>query len=370
MKEKPSKDRMYMLEAIRLAKKAEGRTAPNPMVGCVIVKNGKIIGRGYHKKAGLAHAEVEALKNSFQDRRGAVMYVTLEPCDHYGKTPPCTDSIIKSGIKKVVVAVKDPHDINNGKGIRKLRKNGIAVSTGIAAKEARKMYRPYEKFIKRDRPFVTAKVAESLDGKIATRSGESKWISGEPSRNFAGKLRASCDAVMVGINTVLKDDPLLLPKNAPAGHVRRVIVDSGLRIPLNGKLLNTLDKSPVIIVTTENAPQKKKAALRKRGVLVVETPAKNKKVDLEKMLKSLADLGIMHIFLEGGGELLGAMFDRKLIDRILFFISPKIIGGENAISSVRGFGVKRISDAIDLKEISTAKIGNDILVEGYVHGNS
>lgn len=358
-------DKFYMRRAIELAKKAEGKTSPNPIVGCVIVKNNKILAEGYHKKAGMPHAEIEALRK-IPEVKGATMYVTLEPCDHYGKTPPCTDEVIKRGIKKVIIAMKDPHGINNGKGIKKLRNKNIAVRLGLLAEEAKKMYGPYTKFITKKLPFVTVKIAESLDGKIAAHTGDSKWISNDLSRNFVRNLRSRVDAVMVGINTVLKDDPLLLPKGLSNALTRRVVIDSDLRIPVNSRLVKTIKYSPLIIAATSMASREKAKVLARKGALIVTTEPKNNKVDLWSFLRLAANMGIMHIMVEGGGKLVGSLFDEKLVDRVLFFIAPKIIGGDKARPSVGGIGIKTIGSAIRLKNIEIKNFRDDILVTGDV----
>lgn len=362
-------DKFYMSRALRLAQKAEGRTSPNPIVGCVIVKNNRVIGEGYHAKAGLYHAEIAALKKA-RNTKNATMYVTLEPCDHYGKTPPCTDEIIKRKIGKVVIAVKDPNEINNGRGIRKLKRNKISVKLGVLEKEASKIYRPYTKFITEKLPFVTVKIAESLDGKIATSKGESRWISNELSRRYVRKLRSRVDAVMVGINTALKDNPLLLSGIGPDRVTKRVVVDSKLKLPLNSQLIRTARIAPLIIATTNKSSRKKRNMLSKKGAFVIIIRSKNNKIDLQSLFQTLATMDIMHVLVEGGGELIGSLFDEGLVDRILFFISPKIIGGEAAVNSIRGKGVRRIDDAIRLKNIQIKRFKEDILVEGDVYRNN
>ena len=359
-------DKFYMLRALKLAQKAEGKTSPNPIVGCVIVKNNRVISEGYHRGAGLHHAEITALKKA-RNTKNATMYVTLEPCDHYGKTPPCTDEIIKRKIRKVVIAIKDPNEINNGRGVRKLRRNKISVKLGVLEKEANKIYRPYAKFITEKLPFVTVKIAESLDGKIATSKGESKWISNELSRIYVHKLRSRVDAVMVGINTVLKDNPLLLARIRPKEATKRVVVDSKLKLPLNSQLIRTARIAPLIIATTNKSSKKKRNMLTKKGALVIVIRSKNSKIDLQNLFQALATMDIMHVLVEGGGELIGSLFDEGLVDRMLFFISPKIIGGETAVTSIRGRGVQRINDAIRLKNMEIKRFKEDILVEGNVY---
>lgn len=316
--------------AIELAKKAEGKTSPNPAVGAVIVKNNKVIGKGYHKKAGLSHAEINALREAGQKAKGATLYVTLEPCGHYGRTPPCTDAIIKSGIKKVIIAMKDPNPINNGNGIKRLRGNGIKVEAGVLAKEAEAINKPYIKFITKGLPYITVKVAQSLDGKIATRTGDSKWISSEDSRRYVHELRGKVDAIMVGANTVLKDDPLLLSKVSRKQPVR-IIVGGKSGVPRDAKIFSSLDRSPVIVV--------------------------------KSLSEVLALKNITHILVEGGGELIASLVEKDLVDRFLIFIAPKIIGGRTAKTAVEGAGISYIRDASNFKIKSIRRFKKDILVE-------
>jgi len=362
-------DEFYMRRALEFAKKGEGKTSPNPPVGCVIVKNNKIISEGYHKKAGLPHAEIEALKKT-KDAGNSTMYVTLEPCDHYGKTPPCTNEIIKRGVKRVVIGMKDPHRVNNGRGIKKLKKNRIHVETGVCSREIEEFYKPYKKFITERTPFVTVKIAESLDGKIATSKGESRWISNDLSRRYVQKLRSKVDAVMIGINTVIKDGPSLIPKTQKREFTKRIVVDSHLRMPLDSKLVRSSDSAPLLIAAIDKASAKKINILRKKGATVLIVRSKNNRVDLTCFFRELGKLGIMHVLVEGGGELVGKLFDERLVNKILFFISPKIIGGESAVSSVRGKGVNRIRDAVRLKNMVLRRFREDILVEGDVCWNN
>ncbi|MCX5665737.1 MAG: bifunctional diaminohydroxyphosphoribosylaminopyrimidine deaminase/5-amino-6-(5-phosphoribosylamino)uracil reductase RibD [Candidatus Omnitrophica bacterium] len=342
----PNTDPKYMALAIALAKKAEGMTSPNPIVGAVIVRKGKIVGRGYHKRAGLAHAEINALRQAGAKARGATLYVTLEPCDHFGRTPPCTKAIIKSGINRVVIAMKDPNPINNGNGIRRLNRHGIKTKVGILAKDAFDINRPYIKFITKNIPFVTVKVAQSLDGKIATRSGDSKWISSEKSRRYVHKLREMADAVMVGANTVRRDDPLLLSRSSRDKQPVRVIVSGRSAIPSGAKIFSEKHKYPVIVVRPD--------------------ARSGKRVDLLKLLKALAKNSITNILVEGGGELIASLLEKKLVDRLLVFIAPKIIGGRDAKTAVEGIGIEKIKDAFSLKNISVKRFKEDILIQAEV----
>lgn len=320
----------YMRLAIKLAKKAEGMTSPNPIVGAVIVKNNKIIGTGYHKKCGLPHAEINALREAGPKAKGADLYVTLEPCDHYGRTPPCTGAIIASGIKKVVIAVKDPNPINNGRGVKKLRRNGIRVESGVLAEEAAAMNKPYIKFITKGLPYITIKVAQSLDGKIATRTGDSKWISSEDSRRYVHMLRGKVDAVMVGAKTILKDDPALLSNSSKNKQPMRIIVAGKTKIPRSAKVFSTIDRSPVIVA--------------------------------KSLKEALSQKNVTSILVEGGGELIASLLEKGLVDKILIFIAPRIIGGRSAKTAVEGTGVAYIKDAINFKKISIRRFKKDILI--------
>ncbi|OGW77940.1 MAG: riboflavin biosynthesis protein RibD [Omnitrophica bacterium RIFCSPLOWO2_02_FULL_45_16] len=320
----------YMRLAIELAKKALGKTSPNPAVGAVIVKNNKVVGKGYHKKAGLPHAEINALREAGQKARGATLYVTLSPCGHYGRTPPCTDAIIKSGIKKVIIAMKDPNPVNNGNGIKRLRRNGIKVEAGVLFKEAEAINKPYIKFITKGLPYITVKVAQSLDGKIATKTGDSKWISSEDSRRFVHELRGKVDAVMVGANTVLKDDPLLL-SNVSRKQPVRIIVGGKSGVPRDAKIFSSLDRSPVIVV--------------------------------KSLSEALALKNMTHILVEGGGGLIASLVEKGLVDRFLIFIAPKIIGGNAAKTAVEGAGISHIKDASNFKIKSIRRFKKDILIE-------
>jgi len=362
------RDEFYMNKAIELARKAKGRTSPNPMVGAILVKNGKIIGKGYHRKAGLAHAEVEAIRDAGANAAGATLYVTLEPCSTFGKTPPCTDLIRISGIIKVRIAAKDPNPVNANKGIRFLRKSGIEVEVGILEKEAKAVNIVFEKFMRTGLPFVTAKVAQSLDGKIATATGESKWITGLDSRRFVHKLRAEVDAVLVGINTVLKDDPLLTNRlyNRSRKQPIRIVLDSKLKIPQESRLFSR-NSQDVILATTNSAPLKKRKFFKESGVKILVTRDNKGKVDLKDLMKKLARMNITHILVEGGSEVLGSFFRANLVDRALFFISPKVIGGKGAPSSVMGEGITKLNFAKKLKETRITRFKEDILVEGRVN---
>ena len=359
------KHEYFMSLAIKLALKAKGKTSPNPLVGALVVKNGRIVGEGYHKKAGLAHAEVAALDDAGEKSKGATLYVSLEPCAHFGKTPPCVDRIIKSRIKNVIVGMIDPNPINNGKGIKILRQHNIKVKVGFLEGRLQRMNEAFIKYISKRMPFVTVKVAQSLDGRIATRAGDSKWITSDKSRVFAHRLRQDYDAIMVGVNTVLRDNPRLnawFSKKQPI----KIIVDSQLSVPEGANIFS--GAHPVAIVTLPSKPgqetENRKILAQKARILEVKEKAGQ--INLKDMMKKLARLKITNVLVEGGGTLIGSLVDEGLVDKVLFFISPKIIGGKDAISSVMGQGISRIDKAIKLKDIKTRHLGEDLLIEGYI----
>ena len=363
-------DEKYMRLALRLAIKAKGRTSPNPLVGAVIVKDNRIIGKGYHRRAGEPHAEINALDMAGERARGATLYLNLEPCAHFGRTSPCTKKIISSRIKEVVVAMIDSNPLNCGKGIRELRKVGTEVKVGVLEEEAKKINEAYITYITTRKPFVILKTAMSLDGKIATKTRDSKWITNESSRKYVHKLRSEVDAILVGVETVLKDNPRLTVRMSDVRcqmsdrNPIRIVVDSGARIPLGAKILN--QEAPTIVATTKFASKRKIEALRKKEVKVLIIRDRDKRVNLKELLKRLGDLEITSLLIEGGGKVNASFLENGLVDKVLFFIAPKIIGGEGALTPVEGEGIERIKHAIKLKDISIKRFEEDVLVEGYI----
>jgi len=352
-------DEYFIDEALKLAQKGSGWTNPNPMVGAIIVKGGKIIAKGYHKQAGLPHAEIEALKAAKASVRGATLYVNLEPCSHYGRTPPCADAIIKAGIKRVVCSTLDPNPKVRGRGIKKLKKAGIEVSVGLGEKEAGKINEAFFTFHQKKRPFVTLKFAASLDGKIATRTGDSKWITNEQERIFARSLRGQYQAILVGINTVIRDDPHLGARSPGRKDPLRIILDSNLRIPVNSQVLR--DKN-VLIITTASASKNKKILLMKRGIPVLVFKSKN--IKLKELLSSLREREIISILVEGGGKILGSFLNEKIVDKVYACYAPILIGGEEAVS-IGGKGVTKVKNALRLKQVSIKHFGDNFIVIGY-----
>lgn len=354
-------DEYFMDQALRLAKKGIGWINPNPMVGALIVKNSKIIAKGYHKRVGLPHAEIEALNAVNTSVKGATLYVNLEPCSHYGRTPPCVDAIIQAGIKRVVCSVSDPNPKVHGRGIAILKQVGITVSVGLREKESRALNEQFFTFHEKERPFVAIKFAASLDGKMATYTGDSKWITNEKARKFTMEtLWSTYQAVLIGINTVIKDnEPMRIPNNKFRSPLR-IILDSSLRIPLGSKIF--WDKN-VIIATTKFANRDKYRKLTQMGIKVVSVEDDNRHVSIKALLKELYNNGVISVLVEGGGEIMGSFFDEKLVDKVYAFYAPILIGGEKAIA-IKGKGVNKIKNALYLKRIAIRRFQDNFLVIG------
>ncbi|WP_010238856.1 bifunctional diaminohydroxyphosphoribosylaminopyrimidine deaminase/5-amino-6-(5-phosphoribosylamino)uracil reductase RibD [Clostridium arbusti] len=356
----------YMKRALELAKKGTGYTNPNPLVGAVIVKNNKIIGEGYHHFYGGNHAEIDAFNNAMEDVTGATMYVTLEPCSHYGKTPPCAKAIVEKGIKKVVIGLEDPNPLVSGNGIRILKDNGIEVVTGILEDEGRKLNEIFLKYISSKLPFCILKTAMTLDGKIASYTGDSKWITNELSRNYVHKLRHKVSGIMVGIGTVLADNPFLTTRLKNGSDATRIIVDSNLRISLDASVLTLKSNAKTIIATTEKANKEKLKLLKNMDIDTIITPAKNDKVNLSYLMNALGENKIDSVLLEGGSTLNYSALEEGIIDKVYSFISPKFIGGSMAKTPIGGQGISLIKNAITLKNISIEKFEEDLMIEGYI----
>lgn len=357
-------DEYWMKRALHLAQKGWGRTSPNPMVGAILVKNGKMVGQGYHTKAGEAHAEIVALREAKEEVKGSVLYINLEPCVHYGKTPPCAPQIIQSKVKRVVIGMEDPNPLVSGKGIEILRRAGLEVEVGVLEKECRRLNEAFSKFILKKEPFVILKVAVTLDGKIATRNGDSRWISGEASRHFVHQWRDRVDGVLVGIQTVLKDDPLLTARIKNGRDPYRIVLDSRLRIPEEARVIGT-SPSRAIIASTEMAPKDKIEKLEQMGVQVLLLDTKEGKINLKSCLSKLGEMGMVSLMVEGGSRVNGSFLDEGLIDKLLLFLSPKIIGDRKALGIFDGKGISSIQEVLVLKGMKTRKMGEDILIESY-----
>lgn len=353
----------YMKIALSEAKKGMGFVNPNPMVGAVIVKNGKIISKDYHHKYGEFHAERNAILNCREDMSGAEIYVTLEPCCHQGKTPPCTQAIIDSGIKKVYIGSDDPNPLVAGKGISILRENGIEVITGVLKEECDALNKPFFHYIKTKTPYVIMKYAMTADGKIASFTGKSKWISNEASRQNVQKTRLRYSGIMAGINTVLKDDPMLTCRLEGGRNPVRIICDSHLRIPLDCNIMKTVKEIPTIIACTEAVEIRKSILIQKAGAEVIPTNSENGHVNLKELMQKLGERKIDSILLEGGGELNFSALSSGIVNHVQIYISPKILGGKTAPSPVGGLGFDSPDSALKLDRLDMTTIGEDILID-------
>ena len=368
-------DEQFMVQALRLAKRAYGQTSPNPMVGAVLVQDGEVIGRGWHHRAGAPHAEIEALADAARRQRsvsGATVYVTLEPCCTHGRTPPCTDALIRAGVTRVVVAAVDPNPRHAGRGLVLLREAGITVDSGVLEAESNRLNEAFNHWIVHRIPWVTAKSAMTLDGKIATASGESKWITGPKSRSHAQRLRLSADAVLVGVETVLADDPSLTVRTQPgfrrpAWHPvkLRIILDTRARTPLGCRLVSDDGKASTLIVVSESADPAKIAALQAR-VTVIRAPEREGRIDLQWLMPELGRMGILHLLVEGGGTVLASFFGASLVHRIAFFYAPRILGGEESRRSVAGRGFRSLAEAPGLTEVESRRFGEDLFITARV----
>jgi len=359
-------DQRYMRLALDLAHKARGRTSPNPMVGAILVKDGQVVGEGCHLCAGTPHAEVHAIADAGEKARGATLYVTLEPCSHHGRTGPCADSVIRAGIRRTVVAMTDPNPKVSGCGISRLRAAGIEVEEGVLAAEAAKLNEVFLKWISTRMPFGIMKAAMTLDGKIATYSGNSRWITGPAARERVHMLRDSSDAILVGIGTVLADDPELTVRLPGGGqNPKRIVVDSMARTPLTSKIVND-GQAPTIIAVTAAAPEASVAALRGKGVEVLVLPRGETGVSLRDLFSLLGEREITSVLIEGGAAVNAAALAANVVDKVLTFIAPKIIGGKAAPGPVGGQGVDKLDEAFGLEDIDVEIIGQDLLVSAYV----
>src|SRR3989338_3684930 len=358
-------DNYFMQMAFDLAAKGKGSTSPNPMVGAVIVKGTRVIATGWHKRCGADHAEIVALKKAGAGARGAKLYVTLEPCFHYGRTPPCVDQVIDSGIREVVIGMVDPNPLTRGKSIAKLRRAGIKVRTGILRPDAERLNEIFIKYMRGRMPFVAAKCAQTLDGKIATVTGESKWITSSCTRDYARRVRDEFDAILLGVNTVLRDDPRLNGVRKTK-CLKKIILDSSLKTPLTARLFKGVEPSDCFVAVTKKASSSKVKRFQRKGIRVIICPAKDGHVDLKWLWKALAKEEITSILMEGGAHVIGGALKSKLVDKLYIYVAPKIIGDQDALSSVVGVNTVNIGRSIRLKNLTSRNIGQDILLTGYV----
>lgn len=367
MSQQPAEDRRWMRHALSLARKGKGFTSPNPCVGAVVVSNKKVIGRGWHRQAGDPHAEVHALREAGESARGATLYVTLEPCAHYGRTLPCTELITNSGLARVVIAIKDPNPLVNGKGLDKLRRNGINIDVGLMGQEATRLIEEFVAFQTQNRPFVTLKIAMSLDGKIATHTGQSQWITGKRARRIAHRLRHEHDAVLVGVNTVLQDDPRLTVRlTGRWTQPQRIVADSNARTPANARVISESTKSKCLIATTRLAPKQKRDALAGAGAEIMIVRRTNGRTNLSHLMQLLAERNITSVLIEGGGELAWSAAHANIIDKMVLFVGPLLLGGRDAPTAINGHGVARLADAFKVTDLSVRHVDEDLLLTGYV----
>ncbi len=365
MKKDTLDDSYYMGIAIRLARRGVGKTSPNPMVGAVIVANGKIIGQGYHKKCGDHHAEINAINSAKKNIKGSTFYITLEPCSHYGRTPPCVDALIQENPGRVVVGSLDPNPEVNGKGVKILRSKSIKVDVGICESECMQLNEHYFKFIKTGMPYITVKYAQTLDGRIATKSGDSQWISSEASRRYVHRLRSMNQGIMVGAGTVVADNPQLTVRHVRGKNPFRIIVDSKLRIPIKSSVLTDANVCLTIIATTSSVSAAKMAAAKKCGaaVLVVKKD-KNGKVSLRDLLRKLGKREIVSVLVEGGSEIITSLLKAGLVDKMIIPIAPMIVG--KGLEAIGDLNINKISKAIRFSSFKTMKRGDDIIFEGTI----
>ncbi len=362
-----SRDLRYVRLSLGLAARGRGDTGPNPMVGAVLVRRDRIVGRGFHSRAGAPHAEIRALEEAGRRARGARLYVNLEPCCHFGRTPPCVDALVEAGVSEVIASMRDPDPRVNGKGFAALRAAGVRVRTGALRREAAILNRGFLARVRSGLPYVTLKAGMSLDGRIATRNGHSKWITSERSRAAARALRGQHDAVIVGVNTVLADDPGLASTRARPAGVRapaRVVLDARLRTPPKARLIRAAAGGGAIIVTLPGAPRARRRRLERAGALVLEAPGRRGRVRLRDALRALGRRGIRSVLMEGGSEMLGSALDERIGDGVVLFVAGTILGGRGALPAFGGVGAGRLADAARLEELAVRRAGGDLILRG------
>lgn len=363
-----NEDVIYMKRALALAKQAEGQTSPNPMVGAVLVRDGKVVGEGFHEKAGHSHAEVNAVAAAGAMARGATLYINLEPCCHHGKTPPCVDTLLAAGISRAVIAMVDPNPLVAGEGIRCLQVAGIECETGLLEPEAVQLNEVFIKYIQTRRPFVIMKTAMTLDGKIATTAGDSRWISNEKSRAYVHGLRSIYDAILVGIGTVIKDDPML--NTRLEDHKRkdpvRVIIDGNLDLPLESRIASTARDIRTLVYCSNVAAVDREKILAEKGLEIIRIAGDPLALDLERVLESLGQKSITSLMVEGGSHINSSFLEAKLVDKLVWFISPKILGGKSAPSPVSGAGVEFVRQALQLRDMEVKRFDEDLCLTGYL----
>lgn len=356
-----------MRVALDEASRGRGRTSPNPMVGCVIAKKGRVIAKGYHQRVGGAHAEISALRRAGRKARGADVYVNLEPCDHQGRTAPCTEALIKAEVARVFVATRDPNPRVFGRGIKRLRRAGIEVEIGLLGAESRRLNEAFELAMRERRPYVVAKLAQSLDGRVATRTGDSQWITGERARAFGHRLRGTYDAIAVGIGTVRADDPRLDCRTRGGRDPVRVILDTGARTPLRANVVRAAKRTgvPTLIAIAKDAPRRLCHALEKAGAELLPCRLRRGRIDIDDLLQKLYARDIHSLLVEGGPAVLGSFFDAGRVDKVHAFVAPLVIGGDAARSSVGARGIGRLREGMRLADVSHEMLGDDLHICGY-----
>ena len=360
-------DRFYMRMALDLAARGSGYTSPNPLVGAVVVRGQQVVGRGYHKRFGDAHAEVNALEEAGGKARGATLYVTLEPCNHTGKTPPCTQKVLASGIRRVVVAMRDPNPGVKGGGNACLRAAGLEVVEGLLEKTARRQNEFFIKHTQTGKPFVVLKCAATLDGRIATRTGDARWVSGPQSRQFVHRLRHAVDAIMVGVGTVIADDPSLttrLPENK-GRDPKRIILDTHLSIPLNARVLTQSSDAETVLVAGPDIAAEARQKIEAMGARVLKSPCREGRIDLAALMGLLGAEGTASILVEGGSQVCGSALRSGIVDKLYFFYAPKLLGGDDGIPICGGPGRTRMQDSLNVQDVAVHRFGEDVMIEGY-----
>ena len=360
----------FMQRALQEAERARGRTRPNPLVGCVIARGASIIAVGHHERAGEAHAEVAALRRAGAAARGADVYVTLEPCNHHGRTGPCTEALIAAQVKRVFVGARDPNPVVNGRGIRRLRAAGIQVQTGLLAAECRQMNEAFEFAMRHRRPWVVAKLAQSLDGRVATRTGESQWITSPAARRMGHALRNTLDAILVGAGTVRADNPALTCRLRGGRDPVRVILDTQASLPVSAQIFTVTRTSaaPTWVCVAHDAPSKRRLAMERAGAVTLACNTVNGRLDVDSVLAQLITREVLSVLVEGGPQVLGSFFDAHQVNKVYAFVAPRILGGVDARLSVAGLGVAQLKDAVELTHLRTQAVGPDWLMVGNVKG--
>lgn len=358
-------DTHFMKEALKEARRGLGNTSPNPVVGALIVKDGKILARGYHRRAGAPHAEADALSKLGQRAEGATLYVNLEPCNHYGRTPPCTEAILAAGIARVVVAMRDPNPNVKGGGCAYLRAKGLGITEGVLEKEARQLNEVFIKYSKTKKPFVTLKSAITLDGWCATSSGHSKWVTNERSRAYVHRLRAVSDAVLVGVGTVIADDPLLTVRGIKGRNPVRIVVDTSLRTPCDARVVRGISDSATLIAVGPGADAERLSKMAELGVEVIRCPEEDGRVDLAALLDRLGEMSVTSLLVEGGAKIAGAFLRGSLVDKLIVFLAAKLLAGSDGLPMARGPGALSMDRCLRISDVRVKNMGGDIMITGY-----